>query len=192
VRRHAARRALPWVAAALLAGCATPERLSTVDTRNENVGHQRLQPDAAGAGGQIQPYALAASEGYRMPQLYAAPDPVVGARDPRISLPPTTVCLQVVVDAQGTVERSQPLTGRSGCDAGLAVENAPLLQAAQEAVAQWKYSSAAVCRFAPGKVPDDRGDCQGADSIEPVAVTLQYAFTFEIVKGQHVVRTQGR
>ena len=53
-------------------------------------------------------------------------------------------------------------------------------------------SVSAVCRFAPGKAPKDRSDCQGADSIEPVAVTLQYAFTFEIVKGQHVVRTQGR
>ncbi|AWH18980.1 hypothetical protein C1922_17535 [Stenotrophomonas sp. ZAC14D2_NAIMI4_7] len=178
--------------AALLAGCASHERLTTVDTRNESVGHQRLQPDAAGGAGQVQPYTLAASEGYRMPQLYAAPDPVVGERDPRTALPPTTVCLQVVVDAQGGVERSMPLTDRTECSAGAATENAPLLQAAQDAVAQWKYSSAAVCRFAPGKVPKDRSDCQGADSIEPVAVTLQYAFTFEIVKGQHVVRTQGR
>ncbi|WP_313054162.1 hypothetical protein [Stenotrophomonas cyclobalanopsidis] len=180
------------IAAVLLASCATRERVTTVDTRSENVGHQRLQSDAGGGAGQIQPYTLAASEGYRMPQLYAAPDPVVGASDPRTSLPPTTVCLQVVVDAQGRVERSQPLTDRSGCSAGTVAENGPLLQAARDAVAQWKYSSAAVCRFAPGKEPKDRSDCQGADSIEPVAVTLQYAFTFEIVKGQHVVRTQGR
>jgi hypothetical protein len=74
--------------------------------------------------------------------------------------------------------------------AGAAGENAPLLQAAQEAVAMWKYSSAAVCHFAAGKVPADRGDCRGAERVEPVAVTLQYAFTFEIVKGQHVVRMQ--
>lgn len=185
-------RRAPLLLAALLAGCASQQHLTTVDTRNENVGHQRLQPAAAGAAGQIQAYTLGASEGYRMPQLYAAPDPVVGERDPRTALPPTTVCLQVVVDAQGLVERSMPLTDRRECSAGSATENAPLLQAAQEAVAQWKYSPAAVCQFAAGKVPANRGDCQGADSIEPVAVTLQYAFTFEIVRGQHRVRTQGR
>nr|WP_194443357.1 hypothetical protein [Stenotrophomonas maltophilia] len=178
--------------AVLLAGCATQDGLTTADTRSENVGHQRLRPDAGGGTGQIQPYALAASEGYRMPQLHTAPDPVVGERDPRTSLPPTTVCLQVVVDAQGSVERSIPLTDRSECSAGEAPENAPLLQAAQEAVAMWKYSSAAVCHFAAGKVPADRGDCRSAERIEPVPVSLLYAFTFEIVKGRQTVRTQGK
>ena len=178
--------------AVLLAGCATQDGLTTADTRSENVGHQRLRPEAGGGTGQIQPYALAASEGYRMPQLHTAPDPVVGERDPRTSLPPTTVCLQVVVDAQGSVERSIPLTDRSECSAGEAPENAPLLQAAQEAVAMWKYSSAAVCHFAAGKVPADRGDCRSAERIEPVPVSLLYAFTFEIVKGRQTVRTQGK
>jgi len=178
--------------AALLAGCASQERLTTVHSRSENVGHQRLQPQADGGSGQLRAYSLGATEGYRMPQLYAAPDPEVGDRDPRAELAPTTICLQVVVDAQGGVERSMPLTDRQDCAAGAARENAPLIEAAQEAVAMWKYSSAAVCHFAAGEVPADRGDCRGAERVEPVAVTLQYAFTFEIVKGQHVVRTQGK
>ncbi|MCM2519235.1 hypothetical protein NDN68_04490 [Stenotrophomonas maltophilia] len=186
------KRAPLLMMAVLLAGCATQDGLTTADTRSENVGHQRLRPDAGGGTGQIQPYALAASEGYRMPQLHTAPDPVVGERDPRTSLPPTTVCLQVVVDAQGSVERSIPLTDRSECSAGEAPENAPLLQAAQEAVAMWKYSSAAVCHFAAGKVPADSGDCRSAERIEPVPVSLLYAFTFEIVKGRQTVRTQGK
>ncbi|MBH1568001.1 hypothetical protein I5U58_11570 [Stenotrophomonas maltophilia] len=186
------KRAPLLMMAVLLAGCAPQDRLTTADTRSENVGHQRLRPDAGGGTGQIQPYALAASEGYRMPQLHTAPDPVVGERDPRTSLPPTTVCLQVVVDAQGSVARSIPLTDRSECSAGEAPENAPLLQAAQEAVAMWKYSSAAVWHFAAGKVPADRGDCRSAERVEPVAVTLQYAFTFEVGKGQQTVRTQGK
>ncbi len=186
------KRAPLLMMAVLLAACATQDRLTTADTRSENVGHQRLRPDAGGGTGQIQPYALAASEGYRMPQLHTAPDPVVGERDPRTSLPPTTVCLQVVVDAQGSVERSIPLTDRSECSAGEAPENAPLLQAAQEAVAMWKYSSAAVCHFAAGKVPADRGDCRSAERVEPVPVSLLYAFTFEVVKGRQTVRTQGK
>ncbi len=186
------KRAPLLMMAALLAGCATQDRLTTVDTRSENVGHQRLQPQAGDGSGQLQAYSLGATEGYRMPQLYAAPDPEVGDRDPRAELAPTTICLQVVVDANGAVERSLPLTDRAGCAAGAMRENAPLLQAAQEAVAMWKYSSAAVCHFAAGKVPADRGDCRGAERVEPVAVTLQSAFTFEIVKGQHGVRMQGK
>ncbi|HDS1579913.1 hypothetical protein WG628_17065 [Stenotrophomonas maltophilia] len=186
------RSAPLWAAVALLAGCATPDRLATVDTRSENVGHQRLQPQEGAGGGQVQAYALGAGEGYRMPQLHTAPDPQVGDRDPRVELAPTTICLQVVVSAEGDVERSVPLTDRPDCAAGAAAENAALLQAAQDAVAMWKYSSAAVCHFAAGKVPANRGDCRGAERIEPVAVSLLYAFTFEIVKGQQVVRMQGR
>lgn len=176
----------------LMAGCAGHQQLSTVDTRAENVDHQRLRTEGNGGSGQVQPYRLQPSEGYRMPQLYAAQDPVVGTRDPRRELAPTVVCLQVVVDAEGRVERSVALTDRPECVAGAAAENAPLLQAAQEAVAHWLFSPAAVCHYAAGVVPGKRGDCEGAERIEPVPVSLLYAFTFEIVHGQHTVRRHGR
>ncbi len=48
------------MAAALLVGCASQDRLTTVDTRSENVGHQRLQPQAGSGGGQSQVYSLGA------------------------------------------------------------------------------------------------------------------------------------
>lgn len=184
------RRACAGAALTLLLGaCAGHDRLTTVDTRDEQVDHRRLAAPAAGVGAGIASYSLGASEGYRMPQLYTGPSPQVGDRDPRSALPPTVVCLQVVVTAEGTVERSVPLTDRPDCSAGNAPENAVLLQAAQEAVAQWRYAPAAVCHFAAGQVPENRGDCATAERVEPVAVSLLYAFTFEIVKGQHVVRS---
>lgn len=158
-----------------------------METRAENVGYQRLAMGSAGGVGAVEAYTLQPGEGYRMPQLYAGPDPVVGDRDPRRELAPTTVCLQVVVDAEGRVERSVPATGRSDCASGASAENLPLLQAAQEAVAAWRYTPAAVCHFAAGKTPGDPGDCRDAERIQPVAVSLFYAFTFEIVKGEHVV-----
>lgn len=189
--RHALAPLL--VSVLVTGGCAGHDQLTTVDTRRENVDHQRLNADGAdGGAGQVQPYTLKASEGYRMPQLYAAPDPVVGDRDPRRALAPTTICLQVVVDAEGRVERSLPLTDRESCNAATAAENTPLLDAAQAAVAQWRYSPAAVCHYPAGQVPSDRGDCTGAERIEPVPVSLLYAFTFEIVNGQHTVRRQRR
>lgn len=138
----------------------------------------------------MEAYTLKPGEGYRMPQLYAAPDPVLGERDPRRELPPTTVCLQVVVSADGAVERSAPLSDRSECVAGGAPENRVLVEAAQDAVAMWRYSPAAVCHFAAGHAPADSSDCREAKRVEPVAVSLFYAFTFEIVHGQHTVKTR--
>lgn len=173
-----------------VAGCAGHDRLTTVDSRAETVGHQRLRAAATGGSGQVEAYTLKPGEGYRMPQLYAAPDPVLGERDPRRELPPTTVCLQVVVSADGAVERSAPLSDRSECVAGGAPENRVLVEAAQDAVAMWRYSPAAVCHFAAGRAPADSSDCREAERVEPVAVSLFYAFTFEIVHGQHTVKTR--
>lgn len=184
---------MPALLVALASGCAGHDRLAAVGTRAENVDHQRLDVASRGTGaGAIVPYALRPSEGYRMPQLHTAPPPVLGDRDPRQELPPTTVCLQLVVDADGAVQRSLPLTDRSECEAGGAVENATLLQAASEAVAMWRFWPAAVCHFAAGTAPRDAGDCSGAERVEPTPVSLLYAFTFEIVRGQQFVRSHGR
>lgn len=104
-----------------LAGCATHERLTAQDTRAENVDHQRLQVRRDGGGaGAVEAYALRPTEGYRMPQLHTAPPPVLGNADPRQELAPTRVCLQLVVDAEGRVERSLPLADRPECEAGTA------------------------------------------------------------------------
>jgi hypothetical protein len=138
----------------------------------------------------VEAYVLTAGEGYRMPQLNTARDPVVGDRDPRRELAPTVICLQLVVDAEGRVERSLPLSERDECGAGNTPENAVLVQAAQEAVAMWRFTPAAVCRFAAGTLPPANGSCSGATHVDPVPVSLFYAFTFEIVHGQQMVRTR--
>ncbi|WP_313345947.1 hypothetical protein [Stenotrophomonas sp.] len=185
------RHCLPAVALLVgVAGCAGHDRLRTVDTRAETVDLQQLRPEGGGGAGRVEAYVLNAGEGYRMPQLYAAPDPVLGDRDPRRELAPTKVCLQVVVDAEGNVQRSLPLTDRDDCAAGKAPENAALVQAAQDAVAMWRYTPAAVCRFAAGTGPASNGGCTGAAQVEPVPVSLFYAFTFEIVKGTQTVTTR--
>jgi hypothetical protein len=173
-----------------VAGCAGHDRLGTVDTRAEKVDLRQLRSEGRGSAGRVEAYVLNPGEGYRMPQLNIAPDPVVGDRDPRRELAPTVVCLQVVIDAEGRVERSLPLNDRDECGAGNAPENAVLVQAAQEAVALWRFTPAAVCHFAAGTLPPANGSCSDAAHVEPVAVSLFYAFTFEIVHGQQMVRTK--
>ncbi|MCW4454656.1 hypothetical protein OK348_07580 [Flavobacterium sp. MXW15] len=187
-------RALPVALTALLvAGCAGHEQLRAVDTREESIDHRLLAPHSGGEGaGSVQPYQLQPGEAFRMPRLQHAPNPELGAAESRRELAPTTVCLQLVVDAEGAVERSLPLADRPECMGGSAAGNGTLLQAAQQAVLQWRFAPAALCHFAAGQAPSDDGDCAGASRIEPVPVSLLYAFTFEIVHGRHYVRSQGR
>ena len=139
----------------------------------------------------MEPYRLAASQAYRMPQAHHAPPPEVPTILLARTLPATTICLQVVVSAQGVVERAEPLTGRTGCASDGAPTDALLSAAASEAVLQWAYRPAAVCYYPAGRTAPSPGDCSGAERVEDVAVTLQYAFTFEVIEGQARVR-QGR
>ncbi len=177
---------------ATLAGCAGHDRLQVVDTRDGSVGFRGLGARPAGAGvGSVQAYTLQAGEGFRMPRLHHAPEPEWDAAETRQHLPPTTICLHLVLDAQGQVERSWPLLDREECSAGGLPENQGLAEAARQAVTQWRFVPAALCRYEAAAPPDDAG-CTKAASVDPVPVSLLYAFTFEIVAGQRLVRSQGR
>ena len=187
MRRQSAT--VPFCALGLLlaaTGCATrPAATEEAADSRYNIGQRLLAPERdGGQGGEIQPYELSAREVFRMPEPVHAPPPELPARQGRQSLPPVAVCLNVVVDAQGRVQRSFPLLAHSQCGAGNDADNGHLLQAAGDAVRQWRFAPAAICHFAPGSLPAAPDDCAGAAKVEEVPVTLPYAFTFEIVQGQ--------
>ncbi len=173
-----------------LAGCATrPAASEDVADSSYSIGQRLLLPEPAGGqAGDVQPYTLSGREVFRMPRPLHAPLPELPDMPARRSLPPVTVCLNVVLDAQGQVQRSFPLLTHSQCGAGNDAENGHLLQAADDAVRQWRFTPAAICGFAPGTAPVAPDDCAGAAQVEAVPVTLPYAFTFEIVQGQARVR----
>lgn len=175
-----------------LAGCATrPATDASLAHFDVNQRRQLLQPEAsAGAPGEVQPYQLAASERFRMPVALHAPDPALPEDHARQSLAPTTVCLRVIIDAQGQVQRSEPLLAHSRCAGGAEAGNASLLQSALSATADWVFQPAALCHFVAGSAPAGDG-CEGAARLENVPVTLSYAFTFEVVEGRASVRQGG-
>lgn len=178
---------LPW---ALLAGCAT----STVTEDAQpvsSIGQRLLAPEShGGQAGEIQPYRLSGSEVFRMPGALFTPLPVLPASVSRQSLPRVTVCLNVILDEQGQVQRSFPLLAHSHCGDGNHEDSGYLLQAAADAVQQWRFLPAAICHFAPGIEPATPDDCAAATRVEAVPVTLPYAFTFEVVRGQARVHIQ--
>ena len=186
-------RALAAVLAALmLAGCATqPAQEQASSSFNLTQHRQVLTPESAGGAGEIQPYQLAATESFRMPVAIDATDPVLPSEYAEHSLDATTVCVNVIIAADGQVQRSAPLFAHSACNAGNDAANAGLLQAALAATKGWSFEPAAVCHYAAGVQVPKSGDCVNASRIEAVPVTLSYAFTFEVVEGRALVRSQG-
>ena len=107
-----------------------------------------------------------------------------GARD----LPPTTLCARFVVDPDGGI-RDVAAIREVGCMDPAAQ---PLLgKAVLDAVSAWRFKPAMFCTYpdAAARDRDWNGDgCTGAVvEARPVAVTLAYAFTFEVRNGRHQV-----
>ncbi|KRG64671.1 hypothetical protein ABB26_06470 [Stenotrophomonas humi] len=174
-----------------LAGCVTTMPVIEDPDNRYNVGQRLLTPESSGAAaGAVQAYRLAASETFRMPEPVQSPPPVMPADYARQTLPPTTLCVRVIIAAEGQVERVEPLLEHASCTAGRELEHASLLQASIAAATQWTFRPAAICHFSPGSTPIAQGDCTGAVRVEQVPVTLLYAFTFEVVKGEARVRSQ--
>ncbi|CTP87870.1 hypothetical protein A6R71_16150 [Xanthomonas translucens pv. arrhenatheri] len=168
-----------------LASCASqPQREQT--QRLDSVDQRLLAP---GGDGAISAYAMQPQQVFRMPQPLDAATPQLPADSPRRTLAPTTVCVRVVLSAQGTVQRSEPLHDREECGAGVLADNADLLQAVQQEVARWRFVPAAICTYAdPAQRPAVEGRCDDAVSVEEVPVTLAYAFTFEVREGKASVQ----
>ncbi|WP_442683682.1 energy transducer TonB [Stenotrophomonas sp. JC08] len=173
----------------LLAGCATRPVADEAPAGSYNIGRQLLAPEQKGGAGAIEPYVLGATETFRMPEPQHAPSPTLPPGYERQTLLPTTLCVRVIVMADGSVERVEPLRGHARCSAGVEQEHASLLQAALDATARWTFLPAAICRFAPGTGASAPGNCSGATGVEAVPVTLLYGFTFEVEQGRARVRS---
>lgn len=158
--------------------------------RLDSVDQRLLAPRGDGApGGAIAAYAMQPQQVFRMPQPVQAATPQLPADSPRRTLAPTTVCVRVILSALGEVQRSEPLRDREECGAGALADNADLLQAVQQGVARWRFVPAAICTYAdPAQRPAVEGRCDDAVSVEEVAVTLAYAFTFEVREGKASVQ----
>ncbi|WP_369943437.1 hypothetical protein [Xanthomonas medicagonis] len=184
---------LRWVGVAFaslcLVGCASqPPREQA--QRLDSVDQRLLAPGGDGAAaGSITPYRMQPQQVFRMPQPLDAATPQLPSDSPRQTLAPTTVCVRVILTAQGAVQRSEPLHDREDCNAGALADNADLLQAVQQQIAHWRFVPAAICTYTdPAQRPAVADRCDAAASIEEVPVTLAYAFTFEVRQGKASVQ----
>jgi hypothetical protein len=112
--------------------------------------------------------------------------------EPR-ELPPTTLCTSLVVDAAGGVGEAKLLQEPGCVDPALQPQ---LGAAVLAAVSSWRYEPAVFCTY-PDAATRDRdwngSGCAGAvTEATPVAVSLAYAFTFEVRNGRQRVGASRR
>ncbi|WP_140719446.1 hypothetical protein [Pseudomonas sp. Hp2] len=186
---------LPWpiLATCLLAACAgRPVREAEQAVYRQDVAMQMLPPSSGGMGtGAAQSYSLQPGERFRMPEPLVDTAPVLPEPVLTRELAPTRICARVAIGADGAVMFADSLTAREACTAGDDPANAALVEAALAAVRGWRFRPAVLCRFAVG-APLPAGDgCDGAREVEPVPVTLQFAFTFAVHAGRAEVHRDG-
>ena len=133
-------------------------------------------------------HEMAANQAFVYPQAQGNAAPVFPAGYERTELAPTTLCARLVVGADGAV-RNVALLDESGCSSP--GEQPRLGMAVLDAISAWRYEPAAFCDY-PDAATRDRDwngvGCAGAVvDTRAVAVTLAYAFTFEVRNGRQRV-----
>ncbi|MFA0924733.1 energy transducer TonB [Xanthomonas fragariae] len=106
------------------------------------------------------------------------------------ALPPSVICLRVVVGADGRVPSSTPLEQPPLCPAQASLD--PLmLQAARSAVATWRFEPGLRCLFPDVETKRTTYGSCGESPSRAEPVTLTYRFVFEQRDGKGTVRIGG-
>lgn len=159
--------------AMLMPGCAT---------HRSNVEQHMLIPAGASR------YEMDPRQVFVMPLPLDAEAPAVPDDLGRRDLAPTTVCAELVVDEGGRVQRVAPLQD-AGCGQGEGAVVAPLQQAVQARLQQWRFVPAVICTFADAQAAEAAAGTCPEDQAQrrEVSVRLGYAFTFQVVNGKRSV-----
>lgn len=168
----------------LAGGCASHGRLAGgQEWRETEVGQRMI--DHTGSGR----YAMEPHQAFVMPVLESAPLPQFSPDYAMQSLPPTTLCSALVVQADGSVSEGGLVSGPGCIEPGQAPPE--LAAAVVDALGRWRFSPALLCTY-PDAAARNREwmgrACDGQPlQAEPVPVTLAWAFTFQVRNGRHEV-----
>lgn len=133
---------------------------------------------------------LDSSEAFVFPNLV---EPVAMPAYPADLLPlrldPLELCVEVTISAEGLVSEAKRRIDEA-CPGAAGAHEERFTAALLEAVAQWIYDPALVCRTPDGRPSKDA--CAEPDAVEtPTALRLSYAFGFSQRDGQPSVELRG-
>jgi len=163
-----------------LAGCA-----ATPDADSDAVAASDAGVQEVGSGDRI---TLGSNETYQ-PPLPAADNamPEYPAALLERALPEQVVCVQASISEQGQVTGTMPVSDIDGCPPPATA----FYDAAVAAVSSWRFEPAFRCIYQNADDVTPYG-CIGEDAREqPLAVRLNYRFTFEQSDGQGQVTVTG-
>lgn len=107
------------------------------------------------------------------------------------NLPPTVVCVRLSISEQGEVNDAVALYQEGECGSQATDISRQLEQAVLATLRQWRFEPASICTYpdlASKEQDKNETGCngEGAAAVQ-VAVSLGYAFTFEIANGKRKV-----
>jgi hypothetical protein len=106
-------------------------------------------------------------------------------------LPPTVVCTRLSISEQGAVEDAAALHQEGECGSQITDVSRQLEQSVLATLRQWRFQPASICTY-PDLASKERDKnetgCNGEGATaKQVAVSVGYAFTFEIANGKRKV-----
>lgn len=130
-------------------------------------------------------------------QAFIYPSPLDNASpafpDPfnQSELPPTVICARLSISEQGTVSDAAALHQEGECGSQATDVSRQLERAVLTTLRQWRFEPASICTY-PDLASKERDKnemgCNGEGATATqVAVSLGYAFTFEIANGKRKV-----
>jgi hypothetical protein len=169
MRRRPGIGALPAIAMA--AGCRTAKTLQDSAATGE-VGMSMLLPPASAAH-----LELPSSQAFVFPDLLEpVPMPIYPADLLAFHLPPIEICMELDIDESGAVYAARPRSD----DACVLQDDGrvrQLVEAASNAVLDWRYAPAMICATPDGRSSEDA--CAETDAVmTPTQLRLSYSFRF--------------
>ena len=136
-------------------------------------------------------YELDPRQAFIYPSPVANPSPAFPDSFSQSELPPTVVCARLSISEQGAVNDATALHQEGECGPQTTEVSRQLEKAVIATLRQWSFEPASICTY-PDLSSKERDKnetgCNGAGvTATQVAVSLGYAFTFEIANGKRKV-----
>ena len=133
-------------------------------------------------------YELDPRQAFIYPSPLENPSPAFPDSFNQSDLPPTVVCVRLSISEQGAVKDATALHQEGECGSQATDISRHLEQAVLATLRQWHFEPASICTYpdltSKEKDKNETG-CNGEGvTATQVAVSLAYAFTFEIANGK--------